>query len=429
MSHAEASKSPSPAPPEQVETTHPHLLRNKPFTRFMTGFSMSLLGDQIWFVALGWSASHLGSPLQTAAVMACASVPRALLILLGGTLSDRHGALRLALASQTLRVATMTVAFALLSLLGPSIVLLISVAVVFGAVDAVHMPAAASLPPKLVDKPSLPAAQGAVQTLERTATVAGAPLGGVLVAFHGLSAATAVNALLFLIALTVMRGLKKHTPITPSSQLTSESTWKSLRGGLSYVRTESLIGRLLLVITALNLCLAAPLNVGLALLASDRGWGATGFSTLITGFAAGAIAGALFTASRRSPSRPGATGLRWAACCGASIALLPWFTQLPLAAASAALIGFTIGPASALLFGLVQARTHDDYRGRVTSLATFSALGLTPISFTLFGLLASAFSPTTAILSCSVALTAASALAYSNHALRSATLKQPPSTD
>ncbi|WP_433544551.1 MFS transporter (plasmid) [Streptomyces sp. CA-294286] len=206
---------------------------------------------------------------------------------------------------------------------------------------------------------------------------------------RSVSAATAANALLFFIALVILHGLKKHTPSVAPKALQAENTWTSLRSGLSYVRTEGLIGRLLLVITAQNLCLAAPLNVGLAL-AKDHHWGPGGFSILITGFASGAIAGALFMASRKSPHRPGAAGLLWAASCGIFLALLPWLAPLPLAVASAALTGFTIGPSGALLFGLVQARTHDDYRGRVTSLATFSALGLRPISYTLFGLLAGA---------------------------------------
>ncbi|MFI6056424.1 MFS transporter [Streptomyces violascens] len=393
----------------------------------MSGFSMSLLGDQIWFVALGWSASRLGSPLQTSAVMACASIPRALLILLGGTLSDRHGALRLALASQTGRIVTMAAASALLLLLGPHVALLICTAVAFGALDAVHMPAAASLPPQLVGKNSLPAAQGAVQTLERTATVAGAPLGGLIVAFHGLGLATAVNALLFTAALAVLRRLKEHVP-APAAQADAEaeSTWRALRAGLSYARTQPVIGPLLLVITALNLCLAAPINVGIALLASARGWGSTGFSALVTGFALGGIAGALFSASRKSPARPGALGLRWAAACGAATALLPWFPQLPAAATVTTLIGFTTGPAGSMLFGLIQARTHDDYRGRIMSLTTFSALGLTPLSYTLFGLLTSTFGSTAAFLSCAGALTAASTLAYTSRTLRTATLATDP---
>ncbi|MFE2286459.1 MFS transporter [Streptomyces sp. NPDC059443] len=403
------------------------------FPRFLGGFGLSLIGDQIWFVALGWAASRLGSPLQTSAVMACASVPRAVLLLVGGSVSDRHGPLRVALGSQVLRLSVMAGGAVALFLAGESALwLLITIAVLFGALDAAHMPAVASLPAHLLAKRDLAKGQGAVQTLERTASVVGAPVGGFVVAYGGLAAATAVNVVLFGGALLVLRTLARHIPAarTATEGSREEGTWASVRSGLAYVARDPVVGRILLVVTMLNLSIAAPVNVGIALLAADRGWEATGFSTIVMAFAGGAIAGALLQAARRSmPKAPAAAGLRWVAACALCTAALPAFDSLSVTAAVAGLLGFTTGPASALLFGLVQARTEAAYLGRVMALTTFSALGLTPVSFTAFGALTGLVGLSTAFITSSAAVLLTTAIAYTNRTVRTAALDAAPETE
>lgn len=408
------------------------LRRNGPFTRYLGGFGLSLLGDQIWFVALGWAASRLDTPLQTSLVMAFATVPRAVLLLLGGTLADRHGALRVALASQSLRAAVMAVGtLAVLATGSENITVLLAISVIFGALDAAHMPAAAALPPYLLAKTDLPAGQGAVQTLERTATIAGAPLGGFIVATGGLSAATAVNAAFFVMALIILRSLRTRIPsaaVTPTAD--PETAWQSLRGGLRYVTTEPTLWRILFTVTVLNLALAAPLNVGIALLASERRWSASSFSLILMGFAAGAVIGAVSVAARRSqPRTPAAAGLRWAAAGSLGVATIPLFPQLPATIAAASFLGLTTGPAGALLLGMIQAKTESDYLGRVMALVTFSALGLMPVSIAVFGVLTDALGVTGAFLACAAALALSASLAYANRAVRTAALDAPEATD
>lgn len=70
---------------------------------------------------------------------------------------------------------------------------------------------------------------------------------------------------------------------------------------------------------------------------------------------------------------------------------------------AAGILGFTSGPVSALLLGMVQAQTHTAYLGRVMALVSFSAVGLVPVAFPLFGLLIQTSSLTAAFLLCAVA--------------------------
>lgn len=399
---------------------------NRPFTRYLSGFGLSLLADQVWFVALGWAASRLQTPAQTSLVMAAATLPRAVLLLFGGAWADRWGVLRTVLASQGLRTAVMALGtIALLSFGEEQIILLLTLSMVFGALDAAHMPAAAALPPYLLPKTQLPAGQGVVQALERTASIAGAPLAGLLVA-AGLAAATALNTLALLIALLLMLTLRAGVPSSALSNPAAseaEGAWKSLTGGLRYLATHPVLGRVLLTVTVLNLALAGPLNVGIALLASARGWDASAFSLILTGFASGAVTGAVATAARRRrPRAPAAAGLRWVFAGSFAIAILPASSQLLWTVVTAGVLGITTGPAGAYLLGTVQAQTDKEYLGRVMSLVTFSALGLTPVSVALFGVISTALSVSGAFGVCAGALAISAVIAYANGPLRRSTL-------
>jgi MFS family permease len=389
------------------------------FGRYLGGFGLSLLGDQIWFVALGWAASNLGDPLKTSLVMATASIPRAALILFGGTLADRRGPLQIAMASQALRVTVM-IGTACAALVSNDIWPLLAAALVFGVLDAAHMPAAAALPPQLLSRADLPAGQGIVQTLERVAGVAGAPAGGLIVAYGGLGLAATANAALFAAAWAVFSGLGRTIRTTAkTAPPPTEGTWRAMRDGLRYVTTQPEIGMILLVVTVLNLALAAPLNMGIALLAVRQGWGAAGFSWIISGFAAGAALGAMSLTAYR-PARQAAAGLLWVAAGSICTAALPAFPNLMATISVAVLLGVTSGPASALLLGLVQAKTQPNYLGRVMAMVTFSALGLVPVSYTVFGLLTDTAGLTGAFIACAVATAGTVAVAFSMRVVRTA---------
>ncbi|WP_157490166.1 MFS transporter [Frigoribacterium sp. Leaf186] len=365
-----------------------HALSDRAFRRYLAGFGASLVGDQIWFVSLAWAASQLESSGQTALVLAAGSIPRAVLLLVGGAAADRFGALTVALRSQIGRILLMGAGAGFVLALGvDELWPLLVVAVLFGVLDAAHMPAAAALPPQLLAPGDLPAGQGFVQTLERGALVAGAPLGGLVVAFGGLPTAMVVNVVLFLLAWLMLRSLRRVTdgPTSLSERTGDESIRASLTGGLRYAAMDRALLSTLIVVTVLNLGLAGPLNVGLVLLSDERGWGAATYSLVLSAYALGAISGALTVAFQKRVQRPALNALLWIMLGGSALGLVPFAPTFPLAALAVALAGFAFGPGSALLVGLIQARTDRHYLGRVMALVNFSALGLTPIAYVLFG--------------------------------------------
>jgi predicted MFS family arabinose efflux permease len=410
--------------------------------RFLFGLGTAVLASNIWLIALGWTAGKLPNSLDTSLVMAAATVPRAVLLLVGGTIVDRVGPARVAAISQFTRLILVAVIGPILLLAGSSLVVLLPLALIFGAVDAVYLPAASSLPPLLMPPEDLPAGQGIVQTLERAASFVGAPLGGVVASLGGLPLACAVNAVFYLVALLAFRQLPltrqpgpaavpqpgpaavpQPAPATggePEGQATSgepetqhgpeiEHIWAGLRSGLSYAGSEPRIWAILLVVTVLNLALSGAINVGLVLSARQHHWGANGFAWTIAAFGAAAAIGALSLTRIRPQRRPALVGLVWVIVGAACVGGLAVTTQLVPAIALVAGLGFAAGPASALLLGIVQASTRPAFLGRVMSLMTFSSLGLVPLSYTGFGALSAGASLPAAYLT-SAAVTAATAI-------------------
>jgi MFS family permease len=379
--------------------------------RYLFGLAGSVLASSVWLIALGWAAGQFASPLTTSLVMAVATVPRAVLLLVGGALVDRFGPVRAAAASQFIRLILVAVAGPILLLTGSSLAVLIPLALVFGTVDAVYLPAASSLPPMLLPAEDLPAGQAIVQTLERAAALIGAPLGGVIASFGGLPLACAVNALFYLIAILAFRKLPLAN-IAPAADAdpTPQRMWASIRSGLRYVSREPRIWAILLVVTVLNLALSGAINVGLVLSSRQHQWGANGFAWTIASFGAAAAVGALSLTRIRPRRRPAFAGLIWAIVGAACVGGLATTTHLVPAIAFVAGLGFAAGPASALLLGVVQATTQPAFLGRVMSLMTFSSLGLVPLSYTGFGALSSGAGLPAAYLT-SAAVTAAIATA------------------
>jgi MFS family permease len=123
--------------------------REPQFLRYLLGQTVSGLGDQVWYVALSWTAVHVGSPAVAGVLLTLSSVPRLGLMLFGGVIADRFDIRRLMMGSDIARTVVVFGA-AGIALLRPGIPLLAVLALTFGIVDAVFMPAAGAMQPRLL---------------------------------------------------------------------------------------------------------------------------------------------------------------------------------------------------------------------------------------------------------------------------------------
>lgn len=354
------------------------------FRRYALGQAVSVLGDQVWYVALSWAAVQIASPAAAGAVLAVSSVPRLIFMLFGGVLVDRRGPRDLMIHSDVIR-AGVAFAAAAIALWSPSVVLLVVVALVFGTADAVFLPAASALQPRLLEPAQYASGNATTSLVNRAALTLGAPLGGLLVAYGGLALACVVNAVTFLVSVAALRSLERLPPIAASAK---ES---GMREGLAYIGRSRLLCSVLLAGLLCNIGFVGPMNVGLALTSNAFGWGASGIGAMLSGFGVGTIlSGLIFV--RYQPRR--GVGPLTALCMvvqGISVVVPALTAHLPVAVAATFVAGLTSMPAGILLSAVAQYATDDAYRGRVGSVSSLANLGITPLAMAAMGFAAARY--------------------------------------
>ncbi|MFJ3660479.1 MFS transporter [Streptomyces sp. NPDC090119] len=348
--------------------------------RWLGAYTASMLGDNVYYIALSWAAVRAGSPSEAGAVMAASAVPRALLLLGGGVIADRFGPRRVVVGSDAVRCAAVLAVAVLLFVSTPGLWPLAALALVFGAVDAVFMPAVGALPARITAPGQLARVQGLRGLAIRVAGVVGAPLGGLGVAMGG--AATAFGLAGLLIALSLPLLITVRIRPLPAEETARETgtAWAGLVDGLRHVRRHRVLGPLMLAIALGDFGFVGPLNVGLTLLADRRGWGATGMGWVLAGFGVGAGAVSALLAVRGRIPRAGLTAACSILAGSVAIGALAYVPVLPAAVGVALLVGLLAGLSGAMCGALLQTQADPAYLGRITAVASLVSLGLAPLS-------------------------------------------------
>lgn len=374
---------------ESAKSTERPAHRDPNVLRWLGAYTASMIGDSIYFMALAWAAARTGSASGTGLVLAAGSIPRALLMLGGGVLADRLGPRRVVIGSDAARALLVLGLAATLVLTAPTVGVLVAVALVFGAVDALFLPAVGALPPRISPPGQLARIQGLRGLAARGAAIVGAPLGGVAVAAGGPSLAFAAAGVLFALSLPLLLRVRVRPLPAPRAAAGESGTAAGKPGtarsdlvdGLRHIRRHPLLGPLMIVIALSELGFVGPLNLGLILLSEQRGWGAAGMGWIVAGFAAGAGTAALLLAVRGRMPRAGLVMCLTVLVGAGAIAGLAQVPSVALAAATAGLVGLFVGLGGALCGALVQTAADPAYLGRVTSVSTLFTYALIPLSY------------------------------------------------
>ncbi|MGX4692758.1 MFS transporter [Streptomyces sp. JNUCC 63] len=352
--------------------------------RWLAAYTASMVGDNIYYIALSWAAIRAGSPAQAGVVMAVSALPRALLMLGGGVVADRLGPRKVVIGSDVVRCAAVLAVAALLWTTSPGLWPLAVLALVFGTVDAVFMPAVGALPARVTSRGQLARVQGMRGLAIRFASVVGAPLGGLGVALGGAAAAFGLAGLLIAVSVPLLVSVRiRELPRDDTADAGDSTAWRDLLGGLRYIRRHRVLGPLMLAIALGDLGFVAPLNVGLALLADQRGWGASGMGWVLAGFGTGAGAASLLLAVRGRVPYAGHTAAYAIIAGSVAIGALAHVPSVVAATGVAVLIGLLAGLSGALCGALLQTQADPAYLGRVTAVAGLVSLGFAPLSMPL----------------------------------------------
>ncbi|QSS95137.1 MFS transporter [Streptomyces sp. M54] len=390
--------------------------------RWLAAYTASVMGDVVYFLVLSWSATRATGPSQAGLVIAAGALPRAVLMLGGGVLADRFGPHRVAVASDATRCVVILAAAVSVVLMPPSLWLLVPVALVFGVVDAVFMPAVGALPPRITAPEQLARVQGMRGLSIRLSNAVGPLLAGVALAAGGAAGAFATAGTLFALSLAVLLTVRVSA-LPPTDRRAAGRA--ELRDGLRYVRRHRVLAPLVTVIGLSEMCFSGPVAAGLVLLADERGWGAAGMGWIASAFSVGAAAAALLLTVRARIPRAGPV-MSGALCVTAAGAVaLGHAPALPSAVAFGGLIGLANGITATVTGALVQTETDPRYLGRVTSVTTLCSLGLAPVLFPLVGVTVAVWGAAMFFTVCGGICLVAALFSVSAPALRRAQLHGP----
>ncbi|MEV3933115.1 MULTISPECIES: MFS transporter [unclassified Streptomyces] len=414
--------------PLEIQTALPQPARKPAYCdgnvlRWLTAYTASLIGDSVYFVALAWSAQKAAGPTEVGLVMAAGALPRALLMLGGGVLADRIDPRRVILGSDALRCLLILSVAAVIALSAPALWILVAVALVFGAVDALFVPAIGALPARITSSDQLARVTGMRSLSMRLSQIAGPPIGGLAMGLGGPAAAFTVAGHLFALSLPLLLTIRMQ-PLGEHGQQQAEpgTAWKDLLDGLRYIRRHRLIGPLVAAGAICELGLTGTLNVGMVLLNAERGWGPSGYGWIVSSFGAGAAVSAALLAVTGWLPRAGLVlaGTLLVGCTGAAtIALVP---TLWIAVVLAAVIGLSAGVFGSLDNALIQTAADPAYLGRVTSVVMLTMVGLAPLSYPLVGAAIGAWGAAPVFVGCGIFASLGVVIVLASGAVRRAEL-------
>ena len=368
-----------------------HPLRIAHFRNLWIAATLSLFGDQFYLVALPWLVLQLSSSsLSLAAIMMAAAVPRAVLMLVGGALSDRLPPRTILIATGLTRAALV----ATVALLTESAVIqvwhLYVLAFAFGIADAFASPASAALLPSLVSPEQYAPANAMLHGSAELSTLLGPPPAGMVVKHWGLAPAFWIDAASFVgLVLALWRVPERGMP-QETKEGAKAGVLGSIRDGLRYVVRDPGLRTLMVVSSVLNLCMAGPLTIGLATMAKFRFGSATAYGILLSSFGGGSLVGMIVAGTlKRLPGRGWLLTALMFAMAAALFGLALVHGLVPVAALLAAM-GTCAGLVNVRIMSWIQLTVGREVLGRVMSVLMLSAVGLFPISLVIAGAVAQA---------------------------------------
>ncbi|MFC9247292.1 MFS transporter [Streptomyces sp. NPDC057136] len=363
----------------------PHPLRTRAFRLLFAGRTLSLLGDAAIPAALTVAVYEAtGSTGALALVLACALIPKLLLLPLGGVVGDRFNARTVALATDLVRCATQV--FVGVELLGgaPQLWQLAVAEALGGAAGAFAMPTVAPLIRGTVAPRGLLRANSLMAVTGSATRLGGPAVAGTLILTVGPGWAFVLDGASFAVSAALLAAIKvRHVPIPRRSLLAD------LKEGWGEVRSRDWYWTSLVAHAAWNGAAAVLMTLGPALALREPG-GRGIWITLLQVGAVGLLLGSLL-AGRARPRRP---------VLAANLGLATYALPLALLAASAP-AWLTITAYGVALAGLgflgpvwdtsVQSAVPAHALARVTSYDWLLSLGAMPLGYVLAPLAAAAW--------------------------------------
>jgi MFS family permease len=386
------------SPPAHASTLRAlsRALRHRNYRLFFAGQSVSLVGTWLTRVATSWLVYRLtNSALVLGLVGFAGQIPTFLLAPLAGVWVDRINRHRALVATQVLAMVQSALLAAFTLTHSISVGIVIALQVFQGVINAVDMPARQAFVVEMIeDRRDLPNAIALNSSMVNAARLLGPSLAGVLIATVGEGLCFALDAASYIavvLSLVMMKVAPRGRPDRRSNMLTD------LTEGYRYVAQSVPIRSVLLLLALVSLT-GMPYTVLMPAVAREvlrGGAGTLGVLMAASGF--GALAGALYLASRETVLGLGRIIGFCAAAFGVGLVALSLSREFWLSLLLMAPTGMAAMVQMAASNTVLQTVVDEDKRGRVMSFYAMAFFGMTPIGSLLAGVVADRYGAATAI--------------------------------
>jgi MFS family permease len=352
-------------------------LTHRNYRLFFSGQSISLIGSWITRVATSWLVYRLtGSAWMLGIVGFAGQFPTFLLAPVAGVWVDRWNRHRVLVVTQVLA----TIQSGLLAWLALSGIItvghVLALSIFQGVINAFDMPARQSFIVDMIgNREDLPNAIALNSSMFNGARLVGPSVAGVLIAWVGEGWCFFIDAVSYLAVIASLLLMSLATPKKSRRPSVTEEIVEGFRyvSGFSPIRT-------LLILLAVTSLLGFPFTVLMPIMAGTvlhGGPHTLGFLMAASGL--GALAGALYLASRRSVLGLGRVIAFSAFGFGISLVLFSLSRNVGLSMALMTLTGLTMILQMAASNTILQTLTDDDKRGRVMSFYSMAFFGTAPL--------------------------------------------------
>lgn len=389
------------------------LLKDSNFRWLTGGAFLSMLGDQFTLIALPWLVLQMtGDTLVLGTVLALVSVPRALFILIGGALVDRHSPKAVLMVTKYVNLVLLAVLAGLV--LGGNLTLwmVYALSLGIGLATAFSIPAGTAMMPHVVARSQLQAANGINLGLRQLTMFLGPLLAGLLIALFGdatsaqagsaggpranatgIGLAFALDALSFAVSAWTLAKVQTlgDTPAgAPGAAAAAprQAVLASVAQGLAHFWRDHELRTCFLYWSAIALFIMGPIHIAIPVLASSTpALGAAAFGIIVGAHGAGTLLGMVISGAvpRLRIGSLGMTILAFDAVIGALFMPLGLITAVWQGAALMLVIGLLGGFMQVSVFTWIQQRVPPVLLGRAMSLFMFIFMGLAPISAAVTG--------------------------------------------
>lgn len=363
-------------------------LNYRNFRLFFIGQTISLVGTWMQRIALGWLVYRLtGSVFLLGTVGFAGQIPTFLLTPFAGVLADRYNRQKMVIMTQALAMGQALMLSFLVLTESVKIWHIIVLSILLGIINAFDAPVRQAFTVKMVEKKEdLANAIALNSSMVNSARLLGPSVAGILIAALGEGMCFLFNGLSYLAVIGALIAMK----IEPNNLAPKRSRdVGGLKEGFTYAFGFPPIRAVLLLVGLVSM-MGMPYSVLMPVFAKDvlqAGPHALGF--LMGASGVGALAGALYLASRKS-----VLGLGKIIPLAASV-----FGTGLIAFSLSRVLLFSLGLMLATGFGMIvqmaasntilQTIVDEDKRGRIMSFYTMAFMGMTPFGSLLAGSLAS----------------------------------------